>query len=330
MDLEIRICEFTNQLKFLLYIKPTNTFQYLHIESNHPKSIFDNIPKSIFYRVRRNNSSLVDYYYHGSVIVSQLVKRGFNFYDVKKVMNMIGTLNRSSLLEYKSKVDSEMSNNIIFKTTFDFNLPNLNSIIYKCFDGIKMKFDYLKEKKILSVNCIQPNLSSLILHCIKYDFNKLRICKTTNCNVQNCKICPFIIDNPYLDIKGFKLPLFSDGNCLTSNLIYIIQCKRCGFIYVGETGTSAKVRISKHLSTIKLFNLLKYNPPVARHFNVICHKKYFSFCIFLNFDENKDYWHRRNIEKNLILLFLKLEFDLMNDKIDNINQNEKFTRLFFS
>ena len=45
-----------------MYIKPTNTFSYLLTNSNHPEFIFNNIPKSLFIRIRRICDSLIDYY----------------------------------------------------------------------------------------------------------------------------------------------------------------------------------------------------------------------------------------------------------------------------
>jgi hypothetical protein len=53
LDLEISLDILTKKLNFSLYVKPTNTFCYLHINSNHPKFIFNNIPKSLLIRIRR-------------------------------------------------------------------------------------------------------------------------------------------------------------------------------------------------------------------------------------------------------------------------------------
>jgi len=53
LDLEISLDKLYNKLNFSLYVKKTNTFSYLNVNSNHPKHIFKNIPKSLFIRVRR-------------------------------------------------------------------------------------------------------------------------------------------------------------------------------------------------------------------------------------------------------------------------------------
>ena len=61
LDLNIYFCKYTKRLKFSLYIKPTNTFSYLFTDSNHPNYITNNIPKSLFIRIRRICSNFYDY-----------------------------------------------------------------------------------------------------------------------------------------------------------------------------------------------------------------------------------------------------------------------------
>ena len=53
LDLNINLNSLTNKLNFSLYIKPTCTYSYVLSQSNHPSFIFKNIPKSIFFRIRR-------------------------------------------------------------------------------------------------------------------------------------------------------------------------------------------------------------------------------------------------------------------------------------
>jgi hypothetical protein len=69
LDLKIKINKIINRLDFNLYIKPTNTFSYLLTNSNHPVHIFKNIPKSLFIRLRRNNSRLFNYFYHANKLI---------------------------------------------------------------------------------------------------------------------------------------------------------------------------------------------------------------------------------------------------------------------
>jgi len=73
LDLSISICTITQELKFKMYIKLTNTHCYLPTPSNHPPFIFNNIPKSILLRPRRICSSYSDFFYFARLILFQLV-----------------------------------------------------------------------------------------------------------------------------------------------------------------------------------------------------------------------------------------------------------------
>ena len=58
-----------NKLSFKVFVKPTNIGGYLKTNSNHPKHIFENIPKSLFIRNRR-----ISTYYSDSDLNFQIKK----------------------------------------------------------------------------------------------------------------------------------------------------------------------------------------------------------------------------------------------------------------
>ena len=103
LDLNISFDEITNSLKFSLYIKKTNTFSYLLYTSNHPFKIKQNIPKSLFIRIRRICSSYIDYLHFSFLLIRQLVTRGYDFKHLLKTCHLIANIDRNSLLPYKSK-----------------------------------------------------------------------------------------------------------------------------------------------------------------------------------------------------------------------------------
>ena len=51
--------------------------------------------------------------------------------------------------------------------------------------------------------------------------------------------------------------------CKTRNLIYLIQCRKCGLQCVGETANPFHIRMNGHRSDI---NTRKTDKPVAPHF----------------------------------------------------------------
>ena len=72
-DISVSFDTNVNKLNFSLYIKPTNTFSYLRVDSNQQNFIFKNIPKSLFIRIRRICTNDIDYYFFTRKLIFQLL-----------------------------------------------------------------------------------------------------------------------------------------------------------------------------------------------------------------------------------------------------------------
>lgn len=60
-------------------------------------------------------------------------------------------------------------------------------------------------------------------------------------------------------------------NCQTKNVIYVINCKKCGLQYVGQSGNTFHERFRGHLTDIRQGNQVK---PVSRHFTSSNHTRH--------------------------------------------------------
>ena len=69
-------------------------------------------------------------------------------------------------------------------------------------------------------------------------------------------------------VTGKIYQVKATANCKTSNVVYLIECKKCRKQYVGETENALHVRMNGHRSDIKHRRLEK---PVAKHFNSTGH-----------------------------------------------------------
>ena len=63
--------------------------------------------------------------------------------------------------------------------------------------------------------------------------------------------------------ESFKLKI--KASCKSSNIIYLITCRRCGQQYVGETGQPLHHRINSH--RFHIAHGRTDESPVAEHFN---------------------------------------------------------------
>jgi len=123
LDLVINLNSFTNKLKFNLYIKPTFTFSYVLPESNHPSFVFKNIPKGVFFRIRRICSDLSDYLFHAYTFSLQFFKKNYNRDHVLKCLRMVSELDREQILPYKMK-----SNSFDYFENIFLNYPSVSTI----------------------------------------------------------------------------------------------------------------------------------------------------------------------------------------------------------
>ena len=89
-------------------------------------------------------------------------------------------------------------------------------------------------------------------------------CKNSHC------YCSFsdnikVIDNPHNKVK---YPIIHRITCDITGVIYIIKCKRCSKLYVGETSRTIVCRIKEHVSNIRSGD--PNRSPIAKHFNSDC------------------------------------------------------------
>lgn len=124
LDLNVQVNELLNELEFSLYTKPTNTFQYLHNESNHPSYIYKNLPKSLFIRIRRICTNYNDYLYYSREIIINLMKRGYKLDYLENIFIKISRIDRESLIQYKVKNNTFEKDVLRINMTYDHNYLN--------------------------------------------------------------------------------------------------------------------------------------------------------------------------------------------------------------
>ena len=85
---------------------------------------------------------------------------------------------------------------------------------------------------------------------------------TFPCNRPRCKTCAHTNASPQINTPGGPLTIRQRFSCTTSNLVYLITCRACTLVYIGETGRRLGDRFCEHLRSVKK----KTDLPVAKHF----------------------------------------------------------------
>ena len=75
----------------------------------------------------------------------------------------------------------------------------------------------------------------------------------THCGEHRCPLHSRLIHSNTVRSKISRrtFQTHGTGNCNTPRVVYLIQCKRCGRQYVGQTAQSLRARLAKHLTAIK-------------------------------------------------------------------------------
>jgi hypothetical protein len=180
LDLDISLNELSQRLEFSLYIKPTNTFSYLRTDSNHPDFIFENNPKSLFIRIRRICTYYNDFLYHSTLLITRLLKRGYDYNKLIKIRHMVCKLDRDSLIPYKQKINKFSADTVFFKIPYDFNIFKYSNLLLKNFFKENKFIINDKEIKIQLIHSTQPNLGSILVHKFKLPKQKKKYLKIKN------------------------------------------------------------------------------------------------------------------------------------------------------
>lgn len=92
----------------------------------------------------------------------------------------------------------------------------------------------------------------------------------TSCGGPGCKTCPILFSSEIITShsNGSSHQIRTPSTCKSSNVIYVIQCRKCGLQYVGETGQSLNQRMNSHRSDIKK---VAEDKPISQHYNLPNH-----------------------------------------------------------
>ena len=258
-----------------LYTKPTDKHLYLQPTSCHPSHITKNIPYSLALRLRRICSDDDSLNHRTRELKTQLRNRGYTNQNIMPQITKAKTVNRDNTLQYNVKLKNKR---VPLVTTYHPNLPNLNGIFQRYWPIIQSHPRLKKaipDLPILSYRRPRNIRSILVQAKIKSSNIPAQALAFTSqaCGASRCVTCQHF--NPTGTFKSYRTgrayPIQNNANCVSSNIVYLIQCSKCGIQYVGETGTVLRLRMANHRSTIK--NHMKHQEkPVANHFSQPDHK----------------------------------------------------------
>ena len=321
LDTVVKINQATKLIYTDLYTKDTDTHNYLHYSSSHPRSNKNGGPFGEFLRIRRNCYFLEDFEKHSKERIKDYTRRGYPMDILLKACDRARQSNRPDLLAEKTTKKQEgHTNRIPLIVTHNPANPNLNKIINKHWHLVeKCNNNQTFLDKPLVAYRRNKSLSDKLVRA-KWDPNPTKgTTQTTSpCKTPwKCNFCPKKSNTGKYtsSVTGRTYTGPTNYTCRTQNVVYLITCKQCKEQYVGETYRTFGERMKEHMRYIQ--KPWVYNTPTGDHFNLPNHSSNDFQCQvihILNTTPIRNDKRRTNMEESIIDRLKTRKPRGMNDK----------------
>ena len=276
LDTTVQITK-TNTIKTRIFRKPTDRNAYLHFQSYHPIKQKENIPFGQFLRTQKICSDTDDANLSMSSTREKFLERGYPSAKIDEQLERAKTIDRKLLLNGVDK--GKTDNRIPFITTFNKNLPNINTTINTHWHLLQTNTAISKSFKAKPMVAFRRNKNLRDLIGQTHISNGKKILgkskkKTGSCyaclNHGNNLCCKHIISTKTFKSQrtGEFFDIKHNLNCRSRHVIYLAHCILCKFSqYVGKSEPPANLRINTHRYDVTSPN----GGPFDKHFNLPGH-----------------------------------------------------------
>ena len=275
----------TGILDVQTFFKPTNTFQYLHFSSSHPKGAFKGLVKGEAIRFLRSNSSQDNFKRTISTFRHHLLCRGYPKVFVDPLLSTVPYSLRNTYLQpppnpnpYPNPNPNPNLNPITPRliTSYSPSLTNLYKTLTLHWDLIetnpaltllfsKPQLSYRKEKALSNHLVSAKTLGKPPPPTTDIPLQISSKCyRVKPCHHALCATCPKLLSYHTITslVTKHTYPLTDHFTCSSTNLIYAIICSKCSKIYIGQTSKTIRNRFRHHRAAAKE----KRAWPIYRHF----------------------------------------------------------------
>ena len=253
-------------LKTKVYEKDTNVHQYIEFSSCIPLSCKKGIPFSQAKRYRRITSNDDFLKQNLQKLETYFRMRNYPADILSEAIQKSSSLTVDKALESKS---SEIQDIIPFVCTYNPSLPNIGKIINQYWGLLKISANesvrHLYESKPIVAYKRPANLHDRLVHSklsksvVSYN--------VTKCDRRRCSHCSTIHESDCFTstTTSYVHKIKQNLSCTSTDVIYLITCKKCKAQYVGQTHQKCANRMNNHKFDIVHFPDMFTN--VSEHFN---------------------------------------------------------------
>lgn len=280
-----------------IFYKDTDAHSYLDYESSHPIKCKNSIPYSQFVRLRKICSDSEDFSSKSEEMSKFFLERGYPQNVIKTSLEKAKQTDRNELLGGTKRNESLSKTRIPLVLTFHpTNIP-VKNIIYNNFHILKNNGEFnslFEDVPLLAFRKDKSLKDVLVRSTVKSNVNSDTV-GTFPCKRNKCVTCRHVVQKSVITGPSSSFTIKSKFTCITEGVIYCIICKKCGDLYIGETGRKMADRFREHKYAVKKHGT---TTEVARHFNKKDHSiDDMSVCILL---KSQNTALRKKTEENLI------------------------------
>ena len=256
--LDVKVLNESGVLETDVYIKPTDSHQYLHHSSCHPGACKRSIPFAQAMRLRRICSKSCYFEKRAGELVKFLIERGYRKAYVEGQVDKVRRMSRAQVL---SNNNQPRSTKTPFVVTYHPRLPDISKILRelhpilesseRCKNAIKsVPFVAFRKPKSLGDYLVRAKVDNR--------GPRNSVLGTVKCSSRRCEMCKYIDESSYFKSShdDQRYSINYNLNCNSSNVVYLITCKKCSLQYVGSTITKFRFRFNNHKSRIRRHEML--------------------------------------------------------------------------
>ena len=309
LDTTVHLSE-TGEVHTDLYSKPTDSHNYLRYDSAHPHHLKKGIPYSQFLRVRRICTHNVDFDRHARTLGQHFERRGYPTSIISEAYTRARALDRNALLTPDPDKTKPSSLDKLFAVTvYNPDFSGMREVITNNLPilGKHKRTRFLIDKEIVYGHRRNQNLRDQLVRALLPPIPSARAhgipgrrCLTRGgMPYYKCNYCYKINKSGTIrsHTTGIAYTSRTKVDCKSHNLVYCIECKKCGLQYVGITMNALSVRIGDHYQKIKNADP---DSPTGVHFSRTDHRGtadirlyVLAFCPLANNSDASNQWRLR-------------------------------------
>ena len=245
--LDVKVSRKGDKLVTDLYVKPTDTHQYLEATSCHPAHCKTSIPYSQALRLNRICSEPKSFDIRCDELEKWLLKRGYCQKMVRKKVLQGRKFSREDLLKQEKR---EKKYKLTLTITFHPAFQDLYRILRKAHTILAC--DKAHQKVFQDVPLVGfrkgKSLKDLLVRAKVPSLGEAKIGQSGPCFGKRCGVCPFVKNTQEFASKNGRKYVIrgSTMNCSSSHVVYLLSCKTCGVQYVGSCTTPFRSRFSNY------------------------------------------------------------------------------------